>query len=107
MSTATMNRTTVSTPPSADAFSDAPHSKAVMRQTQALMGVVLLAGIAGAYFVSMAWLVVPVVVGAGLVFAGVSGMCPMASLIARMPWNKPDNANRHASSGDCCGGRCA
>jgi hypothetical protein len=55
----------------------------------------------------MAWLVVPVVVGAGLVFAGVSGMCPMASLIARMPWNKRDNANRHASSGDCCGGRCA
>ena len=27
-------------------------------------------------------------VGAGLMFAGVTGLCPMASLIARMPWNK-------------------
>ena len=27
-------------------------------------------------------------VGAGLMFAGVSGLCPMASFIARMPWNK-------------------
>ena len=27
-------------------------------------------------------------VGAGLMFAGFSGLCPMASLIAKMPWNK-------------------
>ena len=27
-------------------------------------------------------------VGVGLMFAGFSGLCPMASLIAKMPWNK-------------------
>jgi hypothetical protein len=27
-------------------------------------------------------------VGAGLVFAGVSGFCGMAELLARMPWNR-------------------
>jgi hypothetical protein len=27
-------------------------------------------------------------VGAGLVFAGVSGFCGMARLLAVMPWNK-------------------
>jgi rhodanese-related sulfurtransferase len=28
-------------------------------------------------------------VGAGLVFAGYSGICLMAKLLARMPWNRP------------------
>jgi hypothetical protein len=50
--------------------------------------------------------VVPVVVGLGLVFAGASGFCPMASLIARMPWNRSAETDRRASTGGCCGGRC-
>jgi hypothetical protein len=77
-----------------------------MRQTQALIGVVLLTSVAAEYFVDMAWIVVPVVVGLGLVFAGASGFCPMASLIARMPWNRSAETDRRASTGGCCGGRC-
>jgi hypothetical protein len=30
-------------------------------------------------------------VGAGLVFAGISGFCGMAKLFAFMPWNRPQN----------------
>lgn len=105
MTTAAMNRTTVKPSTSPDVYADAPHSKTVMRQTQALIGLTLLAGVAAAYFVSMAWVVVPVVIGLGLVFAGASGICPMASLIARMPWNNAAEAKHHASSGACCGGR--
>ena len=32
-------------------------------------------------------------VGAGLVYAGVSDNCMMASVLGRMPWNKPGQAN--------------
>jgi len=32
-------------------------------------------------------------VGAGLVYAGVSDNCVMASVLGRMPWNNPDQAN--------------
>ena len=31
-------------------------------------------------------------VGAGLVYAGVSDNCMMASVLGRMPWNNPENA---------------
>ena len=33
------------------------------------------------------------VVGAGLVYAGVSDTCMMASVLGRMPWNDPEKAN--------------
>lgn len=32
-------------------------------------------------------------VGVGLVYAGVSDNCMLASVLGRMPWNKPDQAN--------------
>jgi len=36
---------------------------------------------------SFTWLTL--FIGAGLVFAGYSGICLMAKLLARMPWNRP------------------
>jgi hypothetical protein len=41
--------------------------------------------------VAPAWILLSWFVGAGLVFAGVSGFCGMARLLALMPWNR---ANR-------------
>ena len=32
-------------------------------------------------------------VGAGLIYAGVSDTCMMASVLGRMPWNNPEKAN--------------
>lgn len=107
MTTSAMNRNTVNPPSTSDdAYADSPHSTSVMRQTQALIGVVLLGGVAAAHFVNMAWIAVPVVIGLGLVFAGMSGVCPMASFIARMPWNRSADSDHHSSAGSCCGGRC-
>jgi len=34
------------------------------------------------------WIWLSAVVGAGLVFAGISGFCGMARLLAAMPWNR-------------------
>lgn len=85
---------------------DETHRPGVMRQTQALIGIVLLATLAASYFVNPAWGLVPALIGFGLLFAGASGVCPMASLIARMPWNRAPDSKSPASSIRCCGGRC-
>ncbi len=107
MTTAAMNRKPVEpSPSSVDVYAGAPHSKTVMRQTQGLIGTVLIAGVAAAYFVSTAWFVVPTIIGMGLLVAGLCGICPMASFVARLPWNRSAEADYRASSGSCCGGRC-
>jgi hypothetical protein len=38
--------------------------------------------------VAPGWIALSWFVGAGLVFAGVSGFCGMARLLAVMPWNR-------------------
>jgi hypothetical protein len=40
------------------------------------------------HLVAPAWILLSWFVGAGLVFAGVSGFCGMARLLAPMPWNR-------------------
>lgn len=64
------------------------HSQSVMRQTQALIGTVILASAAAAYFVNIAFVGVAAFMGCGLLLAAVRGNCPMASVIATMPWNR-------------------
>jgi rhodanese-related sulfurtransferase len=49
---------------------------------------VVLGGILG-YFVSPVFYALSVFVGAGLVFAGVSGLCTLARLLSYAPWNQP------------------
>lgn len=64
------------------------HSQSVMRQTQAVIGTVLLAAAAATYFVNVAFVAVAAFMGCGLLLAAIRGNCPMASVIARMPWNR-------------------
>lgn len=99
--------TTVSTnqPHAPEARNIPPHTNAVMRQTQATIGIVLLAGTAATYFVSTAFAIVPAIIGLGLCNAGITGICPMASLIGRLPWNRGPEARLRASKG-CCTGKC-
>ncbi|MCU0983487.1 MAG: rhodanese-like domain-containing protein [Acetobacteraceae bacterium] len=60
----------------------------LMRQVQIAAGGLALAGaIAGALF-HPAFHAVSGVVGAGLVMAGFTGLCPMANALALMPWNR-------------------
>lgn len=60
----------------------------IMRQVQIVVGVGLLAGAALTWGVSTAFLIVPAFFGAGLLFAGLTGTCALASLLGVMPWNR-------------------
>lgn len=60
----------------------------VMRQVQLIIGACVLVGAALAWLVHPAFLAVPAFFGAGLVFAGATGTCGLAAVVARMPWNR-------------------
>ena len=60
----------------------------LMRQVQIAAGSLVLLGLILSNLVAPAWILLTWFVGAGLVFAGVSGFCGMARLLALMPWNK-------------------
>lgn len=60
----------------------------LMRQVQIAAGSLVLLGLILSNTVAPAWILLTWFVGAGLVFAGVSGFCGMARLLALMPWNK-------------------
>jgi rhodanese-related sulfurtransferase len=60
----------------------------LMRQVQIAAGSLVLLGLILSNLVAPAWILLSWFVGAGLVFAGVSGFCGMARLLALLPWNK-------------------
>jgi rhodanese-related sulfurtransferase len=60
----------------------------IMRQVQIVAGLLVLAGVLLGAFVAPVWLALAGFVGAGLTFAGVTGWCGMANLLALMPWNR-------------------
>lgn len=60
----------------------------IMRQVQIVAGTIILAGVIAGYAVSPGFFLLSGFVGAGLLFAGVSGWCGMALLLGKMPWNR-------------------
>lgn len=60
----------------------------LMRQVQITAGMLVLLGVLGGFFVTPAFFGLSAFVGAGLTFAGISGFCGMARLLAVMPWNR-------------------
>lgn len=60
----------------------------IMRQVQIAAGSLILAGTILGYVSSPLFFLLPGFVGAGLLFAGISGFCGMATLLAKMPWNQ-------------------
>lgn len=60
----------------------------IMRQVQIAAGSLILAGTILGYAGSPLFFLLPGFVGAGLLFAGISGFCGMATLLAKMPWNQ-------------------
>lgn len=62
----------------------------IMRQVQIVAGALVLLGVALGIWVAPAFLGLSAFVGAGLAFAGLSGWCGMARLLAVMPWNRPN-----------------
>ena len=60
----------------------------IMRQVQIVAGSLVVLGAALGVLVSPAFYTLSAFVGAGLVFAGVTGWCGMARLLAILPWNR-------------------
>jgi hypothetical protein len=59
------------------------------RQVRTAAGSLILISLALARSVSHTFLFATAFVGVGLVFAGVSNTCLMASILGRLPWNRP------------------
>ena len=60
----------------------------IMRQVQITAGSLVVLGVVLGLMVQPAFLGLSAFVGAGLVFAGTTGWCGMAKLLAMMPWNR-------------------
>ena len=72
--------------PSAPRFS-------IIQQVQITAGMMVLIGSVLAWFGSPLWIALPAFVGAGLAFAGFTGLCGMATMMEKMPWNKLSGAD--------------
>ena len=59
----------------------------IMRQVQIAAGTLVVAGVLLGAIVAPAFAWLSAAVGAGLVFAGVTGWCGMAKILRRLPWN--------------------
>ena len=69
----------------------------LMRQVQIVVGSFSVAGAILALAVNPWFAAVPLFFGSGLLFAGITGTCGMALMLARMPWNRGQNSCSH-----CC-----
>ena len=69
-------------------ITDAKAPLEIMRQVQITAGLLVLTGVILSLTVSQAWIGLSGFVGAGLTFAGISGWCGMAKVLALMPWNR-------------------
>jgi hypothetical protein len=80
-----------------------PKAFSLERQVRIAAGFLVLAGSALAYFVSPYWIALSALVGAGLVFAGITDTCGMAMLLARLPWNQVKVSAQTQERGAACG----
>ncbi len=67
---------------------------AMERQVRVVAGMLILITLTLGFLLSRYFLLGTAFVGAGLVFAGVSDICMMGSLLERMPWNSPPRQTR-------------
>ncbi len=68
----------------------------LMRQVQITVGFISALGAVLALAANPLFAIIPLAIGCGLMFAGITGMCGMALLLAKMPWN------RTRGCGSCC-----
>lgn len=62
------------------------------RQVRIAAGLLVVLGALLAWFVDPVFVFLSAFVGAGVVFAGITDTCPMGMTLAKMPWNRVDDA---------------
>jgi rhodanese-related sulfurtransferase len=70
----------------------------LMRQVQIVVGLLSGAGALLALAMNRWFAVIPLFFGCGLLFAGVTGKCGMALMLAKMPWNRGQSNCSHCCS---------
>jgi rhodanese-related sulfurtransferase len=70
----------------------------LMRQVQITVGAISAMGAVLALVVNPWFAVIPLATGCGLLFAGLTGFCGLALVLAKMSWNRAANCN----SNSCC-----
>lgn len=63
-------------------------SFSMIRQVHIVAGSMILIGVLLSVMLSPRFVILPGFVGAGLLFAGLTGFCGMGLILAKMPWNK-------------------
>ena len=78
----------------------------LMRQVQLVIGLFTASGAALALWKDPRFAWIPLFTGCGLLMAGLTGLCPLANLIAAMPWNaRPGgktNSGNPSGGASCC-----
>jgi len=69
----------------------------IVRQVMLVAGLMLLAGLVLSSLVSPWFILLTWFVTLGLINAGLTGWCPMARILEKMPWNAAPDQSR-----DCC-----
>ena len=72
------------------------------RQIQATAGAVCLSGAILGTWLNPWFYLLCGIVGFGLFMAGLTGVCPMGMLLARMPWNQHSQASGMCGTSSCC-----
>lgn len=70
----------------------------LMRQVQMVAGFLVLLGVVLSHVLAQPFIYLSAFVGAGLMFAGLTGFCGLGELLLRMPWNKTQNSTETS----CC-----
>ena len=65
----------------------------LMQQVQVIVGLLSIIGAVLALAVNGWFAVVPLALGCGLLFAGLTGFCGLALVLAKMPWNRTAGSN--------------
>ena len=72
----------------------------LMRQVQIMVGFFSATGAALALLINAWFALIPLAMGCGLLFAGITGFCGLALVLAKMPWNKMQNCQSKSCGTD-------
>jgi Protein of unknown function (DUF2892) len=72
--------------------SDSAPGISLARQVRITAGALVVAGVGLGWFVHPGFYGLSAFVGAGLVFAGITDICGLCLLLAKLPWNKGKSA---------------
>ncbi len=83
----------------------APCRWTLERQVRLIAGLLVLTGALLAVLINAKWIYLAMMVGAGLTFAGLTNICGMAVLLAKMPWNSAPKFTlklKESPDANCC-----